>query len=1218
MLENIVELAKFTGKRVLKQYQWKDIFEKSRDNIFATLEDCQGDENIIRKIFDNKNLTEISDALERNCGYGFIKVVKEKLEQECVELNVTKDTAEHYIEEFIKDLQCNLRVQFPDYYRDIVLEKSIQGLSDGMNCIRKEIRELTEADTEIYSIWQYDALLKRSNTYGIDLDFFYYDEEELDKKILEQLSSKEILYIKAPCREEGLYYILRLLKNNLHYSDDVFIVTNLQSWNKLEGKLNGKILIPFFYAENIVPVSHNTTVYIVDKAIHLGNKKILDIPNRTKTNLHDMLSKYIKDTNEVELLLMKNIYIFSVLKRTIFYGSFSKPIWVCDNLQIFVPALLLSNWTDKKGDREIVELISGMKFDDYILTLKKVTNTEDPFIVKFKGDSEIEFYVADLYQAWNYVADFISENNLNDLKEILDKVIPEKTSKIENGMRRIDIGHYSEALKNGLIKTLIFINLYSCNNQMLRYKAEQFVNAILEDTNWDDIAELLPDLIEAAPSAFTSAIELSINNKNESFMDLFKLKGEIPFEYTNYTYLLFALEKGLFIDDVRIQCIHILEELCTINFEGNLVNRPVNTLSNLFCAFYDETNLGNQRRAGLLRDFANRDSENAWIVLKNILPQNRQAFYHYLSKPVYLECNKKNTTQSRKETIALYKEYYQIAFICAGNDLSKWCDLYSECIFIAYGFKNEAFAYVQNLIKDTSICDDIKYRFANVVRKFIYDCRYFERRYVKEADIDELEEKIYSNIVYANVNYRFLYAFENEYKPLHPDAYVEKNYIRDWELRQNVREEKQVKIFKYLIDQSLDKLLSFIKLLHDEMFIGGSLAISMDYSLKPEICFELYNNNKNNILLQYFREIFYKKGTIAAFQQLNSVFKNCELKFKYILLQSLNIDQEFIGFLEKQSEEIQKYYWKHTRPILKKDDYKFNEYCLVKLLLYGNVNAAWNLAEYNDYELEDYLYLLDSLLEFSQGEEKFEGSKYDIVSIFEKIYKIPISDLETQKRIVHYEIAFCEAFRYDNREIKPKFIYNQLALDPSISASLIKMSYKQDNGEEQVLSEKEARIAENAWRVLFDISFCPCVDDQGIYYADKIAHWLVKFLTITKNNNQSEIGMHILGKFLAHFPKGRYETWLPKEICQFIEEHKICNGKINSDLTVGFKIECYNNVGVQCINNGRENIPLIAEYRLYAKAAELNYPCIAEIFRSIASKFEQESQDRRERAVYEY
>ena len=68
-----------------------------------------------------------------------------------------------------------------------------------------------------------------------------------------------------------------------------------------------------------------------------------------------------------------------------------------------------------------------------------------------------------------------------------------------------------------------------------------------------------------------------------------------------------------------------------------------------------------------------------------------------------------------------------------------------------------------------------------------------------------------------------------------------------------------------------------------------------------------------------------------------------------------------------------------------------------------------------------------------------------------------IDDTETQQLIVRYEIAFSKAFRFDNRDIKPKFLYNQLAFDTKISTWIIKLAYKQDNGEEQILTEEEVK-----------------------------------------------------------------------------------------------------------------------------------------------------------------
>lgn len=1217
MIEEVANcLTKYVAKKLLSNYQWNDIFANSKNNIFCALEDC--DSEILRSIkilFGDDTIDELTSLLDKNCGFGFHDLIKEKLEEKASQLDISIEDRTYYIDEFIKDVEINIKSRCPDFYRDIMLEQAVADLVKGQESIKETLKNFSDAETEIYNIWQYDELLRRYNKYGIDTDFFDYGEDGIDKNILEKLSKNEVLYIQAPCKEEGLYYTLRLLKSDDNICDNVFVVTSLKSWNSLEGKIKNKILIPFFTAQDIPVLNQNTTVYIYDKSINLRNKNIIDIPNRTRTNLSKMLSKYITDYNKVNKLMIANMSIFPILKREIFDGNMSAPKWKNADLKKLVPALLLGSWSDKAADKEIVELISEKIFDEYMEELKEFIHTIDPFIINFKGTSYNEYRVADLQQAWYYVGKLIKKDDLSNLELILLEVIPEQTKKIENGMCIVDCGKYSETLKEGLVKTLIFLNRYSDINSDLVGISEKYVDLLLNNVNWDNISDLLPELVEAAPSAFVCAVELAIKNKSEFFIDLFKSKGQTPFDYCNYPKLLVALEKGLFINDIRYNCINILEDLCQVKIECNILNSPIHTLSNFFCTFFDEANVGNDKRAKLLDIFAQKYPNNAWLVLKKVLPKLMQAHYDYLSKPLYLECNRNNKPQSRQNIIDLYTEYYRIAFKCASNDLSKWKDLYSNCIFVAYGLKEEAFVVVQNLIKDISIPDDIKYMFANAVRRFLYDCRYFKRRYIEEIDVEDIENKIYKQIVYTNDNYKYLYAFEDEYKPLHPSSYEKENYIKDWEERQKIRECKQVKILKMLKGEELEDLLYLLK---DDSYIGKSLAISIDYKIDVSLCNFMYMIGKKGILSQYFAIIFYKKGTEFAFQKLNTVFANCDVGFKYILLQSLNVDSAFIMLLKKQPEEIEKYYWKHIRRFMKSNDYDFNKYCFDKLLQNGNVYSAWDLTRFNDYKLDDYLQLFQALIDFTNDGFEFKLSGYDIVTVFEKIYKMNIDDTETQQLIVRYEIAFSKAFRFDNRDVKPKFLYNQLAFDPRVSTWIIKLAYKQDNGKEQMLTEEETRIVEKACLILANIKFCPCVDDIGHYHADSIESWLKNFLEIVNSNNQCKIGMCLLGGFFAHFPKKVYKTWLPKEICKFIEENRIYSGKKNISLSHGFCLECYNSVGARSIDAGRENIPLIEEYMSYVKETELNYPFTAEIFRSVANKFKYEGQERRKQAVFEY
>lgn len=327
-------LAKYSAKKLLNNYQWNAIFRNAKEDIFSALEN--GDSELIVNIkilFNDDTIDELISLLDRNCGFGFYDLIKAKLEEKSSQLDISKEDKTYYIDEFIKDVESNLKLRFPDFYRDIMLEKSVAGLEKGQESIKETLKNFSDAGTEIYNIWQYDALLRRYNKYGIDTDFFDYGEGEIDKNILEKLSKNEVLYIQAPSKEEGLYYILRLLKSNDNICDNAFVVTSLKSWNSLEGKIKNKILIPFFATLDIPVLNQNTTVYIYDKSINLRNKDIIDIPNRTRTNLSNMLSKYIGDYNKINKLMTANMSIFPILKREIFDGNMSAPKWECTDLK---------------------------------------------------------------------------------------------------------------------------------------------------------------------------------------------------------------------------------------------------------------------------------------------------------------------------------------------------------------------------------------------------------------------------------------------------------------------------------------------------------------------------------------------------------------------------------------------------------------------------------------------------------------------------------------------------------------------------------------------------------------------------------------------------------------------------------------------------------------------------------------------------------------------
>ena len=98
-----------------------------------------------------------------------------------------------------------------------------------------------------------EELKNKTVPYKLDLDFFDYENKEVDEKIIDQLKSRDVIQIQFSSKEEGLYYILRLLKFNFPEKvKDVLVVRDEADWRRLKKIEKDLILIPLFF---ILPIA---------------------------------------------------------------------------------------------------------------------------------------------------------------------------------------------------------------------------------------------------------------------------------------------------------------------------------------------------------------------------------------------------------------------------------------------------------------------------------------------------------------------------------------------------------------------------------------------------------------------------------------------------------------------------------------------------------------------------------------------------------------------------------------------------------------------------------------------------------------------------------------------------------------------------------------------------------------------------------------------------
>lgn len=1215
------DIVKYGFHKIVDGKKWNSVFIESRDSILKTLEADEYDNiTAIKLLFNDASIKKLAEILERCNGFDLHVELKKAIDILLNENNISKVNVAYIKQIFSDAVIYNLKNKYPDIYRDIKLNEFIVNTEKNFTNI---ITNLNEKELAVYNIWQIDKYIKEKNDYGIGLDFFDFNEQVQDNNILEGIKKNNIVYIKSLDSEEALYYVLRLLKNQVDLCDNVLLINDSDTWNSMKNKLQGNIVVPLFCASNIDPMPGCKTVYTVSSDYPLYNKFVIKIINRTKSNLYHKLEEYVHDSVKLDFLLNENACLFSILKKRLFHGDFSQPHWLekldNDTSHALVVSLLLGAWSNsnQKNDSSIIVKLFGEDINKFHLIIKPFFMGETPFIIKIPKYSYTEYRVADLSFAWGYLVHYLDSNLIESFKDVAKTVLLDVSNKLEYGIMSVDCGCYSIALKQGILKSLIFLNLFGNFEYNDIFRSRKISSEIVKDLlsrdlseeEWNNIAEIMPELVEAAPVEFIELIEKHISDAQSGIWAIFKNRGNEPYTYPQYPRLLSALEKTLFFHDTRVRSIKVLEKLLSRRFDHKIVNSPLHTLSNVFCGFFDELDLGVQARKELLYNFSERDSENCWLLTRNILPQGIGGTYDYLSKPKYIPFDYNRTQLNTNVIIENYKVFFEIAFKCAGNDLNKWGSFLESGVFIAYNYKDIVMKNIKLLINQTDFTDRYKYDFSSIIRKFIYDNRYYRNRsYIKEDVLKEFEQ-LYNSITYKCYLYSKLYIFEDDYKPLYPGVFEEKNFSEHLETHIAEQEGLQIEVWNTL---ARGELLAFFDLLGDPRLAGVSMAKAFGKKIDRDIVISLYSKKKINMLSNYLYTICNELDVLGIKWLLDNVLNDCELEIRYMVLVSKSICEEFLELLENLSLEEQNYYWSRVNPFFKEESIEVVQKCFKKLIANDNFTAALFITKYRTLQLDDYIYFLAYYSSSDNKSSVQKCSMYDIRNIFKNIYSFGNKADDHKEEIITYEILFIRAFNNLDTKLKPQYLYEKIYEAPEFCAEIIKLTYKSDDGESLLLSKNEELLGSFYNYILDYIHFCPGVDVNSNYSPDKIRSWVEKYVEVTTLNNQTRIGYSVLGKLFSYFPRGLFDTWLPYEICEVIE-------LINDDsLKASFICQSYNNRGVHYSSNGSESIPYYEEYMKYSKAIENQFPITSCMLLKVANEFKEEVEERRERAIHEY
>lgn len=477
------------------------------------------------------------------------------------------------------------------------------------------------------------------------LDFFELDDEQFESRFQSAIN-KELIYIVGKSREETTYRILNELRQK--YPDRVTLIVKSEAeWSKLqETGISGNILVPFFYAEQIVAIPNNNNIFVYgeDEPCYARDKIILR--RRTKRNIINALEKIGVNYREAYNMVDNTHGLYIPLRKKLFNVAEhdNQLEWVKNHSDVVMAALLCGKWTEATGDVLIFEELSGKSYEECKKELERYLYMENPFIVHNISRRERNMQLASIEDAWEqldiYITDELWDKFISLFKEVLIESEPIFEYPFEKHFEAsiyAEKPEWSQTLKRGMIRTLLmraFYKGHEKNQKQIDHVISQVLDTITNKERWGYISQYITDLCEASPESVLRKLKDELEHP-QGMVELFEENdGDIITGRHYYTNVLWAVEQLIQQKKYVVQAVEWLWKVDSYNLKYSISNSPRTVLDIVFCAWLNECALSVDEKIRLAEK-AIKNYPNAWDIIVSRLPQGTDSICSPLNTPKY-------------------------------------------------------------------------------------------------------------------------------------------------------------------------------------------------------------------------------------------------------------------------------------------------------------------------------------------------------------------------------------------------------------------------------------------------------------------------------------------------------------------------------------------------------------------------------------------------------
>ena len=891
----------------------------------------------------------------------------------------------------------------------------------------------------------------------------------------------------------------------------------------------------------------------------------------------------------------------------------STPEWVKkDDILKIIPLLLVGRWNEsyKEEQRLISELCDESYGEVSTMVQRWLFIDSTPLCRKDNC-----WYVVSPYDTFLYIRSYITEGVFarfaKVIKEALFDLDPNAMNHLNPELPLYTLGKrkFSGLIREGLCHSLILMAILCDDRQE---QVDEIVRGILKDTDmqwWLTYTHenVIPLIAEASPEAFLQYIENDLKKDDSLMMKLFvpiKKKGFFGVEWeANYSNVLFALEMIAWMPKYMMRVCCILAQLSPIINESNHVNKPINSLMEIFRVWYPMTTVGTSERCKALHSLY-RHYPSVTIDLCFKIAENWRHQYGNLPTRVSRWRLKEINLNSAVTYEEVFQELHTVCDIIVNHDALN-TEQAVKVLAMALDYRltkelrgelrNYLLKHQETLKSTNSFYQELKGK----INRFrsIPDARW----QIPNAELIEFENLLES-ITPENLLDRLVFLFDGNIHEM-----PEIRAIEDDDLRiKAIREHRKDAAAQILSTVRIDEVFKYAERLeHPENLMQGlgNCETAID------IFDDVYKYARVNVGKPTYIQTFFNSYAFTDRENFLQCIKVWhDDNFVWYPISGIYPDDDLWDVVDSFNDQQQLEYWKHA--------YAGNlpperiEYLLDNYQKAGNVDQIISIINHitqNEDHYQQNHDLIVNRMHFAMSRmnrEVLHSRDYEIDCILKWIEKHPdTTDADIMKLELPYIIVSDEG-------IKEWRAYHIIVNSPQYMFELLDNAFYSENPD---IKEKEirfknehpeqARMSEFCGRFLLNISTTPCTKEDGTIDEERLKGYITQFQEKAEDKGKLVMANHLIGQLLGNHP-GCAHGEPPVAICEIIEE--LNNVEVNNS----FHSKIYNRLGSTVrgpFDGGEIERNRFERFNNTAKQLRTEYLVISSIYEDLAKLYSKEA-----------